>query len=366
MKLDDIAIMAGVSKSTVSRALANSPKIKESTRKRIQALAAEHNYQPNSLAQAVASKHSGILGFCLLKKEHPSFGHPFFGPVLDGAIQEAQKCGYHLILAANSGNHSFDEAFIKDAIDGVLLSSFSVESSMKEFQKRNIPQVIINDLLYSDDADFIIDENYRGGLAITNHLVHECGRKRIAVITDRLSHTSYLTRYKAYIDVLTASNAIPYSNSAFRDEDYYRDFAITSPRVLDELGLSDIPHFGTPILATGTRIEHGYICGKRLLATKDLPDAVFATADALAVGAMHAFQEAGIRIPEDIAIAGYDDVDCGRAAFPQLTTIQVNREEMGRAAVRALVERIHDPKSSSKTLYIPNKLIVRGSTLSRQ
>ena len=109
-----------------------------------------------------------------------------------------------IILSANAGNHSFDEAFIQDAIEGVILSSFDPAEAIRIFRQRNIPQVIINDVLDSNHTGFIMDDNYGGGKALMNHLIHDCGR-RIAVISDRLSHTNYLLRYLAYIDALMVS-----------------------------------------------------------------------------------------------------------------------------------------------------------------
>lgn len=113
--------------------------MKEETKKRVKEIADQYNYRPNTLARAAAAQRSGILGFCLLNKQHPQFGHSFFGPILDGALQEAQSNGYHLILSANSGNYTFEEAFIQDAIEGVILSSFAPADAIRIFQQRRIP-----------------------------------------------------------------------------------------------------------------------------------------------------------------------------------------------------------------------------------
>jgi len=175
----------------------------------VQEIAKQYNYRPNSLAQAVAVRKSGILGFCLLHKENPSFAHTFLGPVLDGALQEAQLNGYHLILSANSGSHTFDEAFIQDAIEGVIFSSFAPAEAIRIFQSRKIPRVVINDEFDAEHVGFVLDDSYGGGKLLMEHLIRDCGRRRIAIISDRFSHTSYLLRYLFVLSSILCLCAIP-------------------------------------------------------------------------------------------------------------------------------------------------------------
>lgn len=363
MKLIDIARMANVSKATASRALADSPLVKDSTRQRVQEIARQYNYRPNSLAQAVAVRKSGIIGFSLVKKEDPTFGHTFLGPVLDGAIQEAQASGYHLILSANTGNRTFDEAFIQDAIEGIIFASFAPAEAVRYFQERKIPQVVINDVLDAEHVGFVLDDNYRGGRALMEHLIHDCGRRRIAIISDRLSHASYLFRYLAYIDVLREKSLAPYANKAFQNDDLYGAYQPSSEIVLRQHSLTDIPRFGTPIITPGTEIQQGYAAAARIIQTGDLPDAVFVTADSLAVGVIRALTDAGVRVPEDIAVTGYDRTDISDVVVPALTTVQVNRREIGHSAMKLLIKFIKNPQRESEILHIPNELIIRGSTV---
>ncbi|MCI8329199.1 MAG: LacI family transcriptional regulator [Oscillibacter sp.] len=363
MKLIDIARIANVSKSTASRALADSPLVKDSTKRRVQEIAKQYNYRPNSLAQAVAVRKSGILGFCLLHKENPSFAHTFLGPVLDGALQEAQLHGYHLILSANSGSHTFDEAFIQDAIEGVIFSSFAPAEAIRIFQSRKIPRVVINDELDAEHVGFVLDDSYGGGKLLMEHLIRDCGRRRIAIISDRFSHTSYLLRYLAYIDALQSNSLAPYENEAFRNDDLYEGHEPTSDTILPQHQYTSIPRFGTPIITPGIHMDHGYAAVLRLIQTGDLPDAIFVTSDSLAVGVIRALKDAGIRVPEDIAVTGYDRTNSSDVVVPPLTTVQVNCEEIGRSAIRTLIEFIESPQKESKTIYIPNQLVIRGSTV---
>lgn len=362
MRLIDIAKMANVSKATASRALADSPLVKDSTKQLVREIAEKYNYRPHTIAQAMARQHSGILGFCLLKKEEPSFGHPFFGPVLDGALAQAREEGYHVILAADSGDQVFDEPFIQDCIEGVLLSSFDPLSAIQIFQQREIPQVVINDVVVADHTTFVVDDNYTGALALMRHLIRDRKRTSIAIVTDRLSHTSYLLRYMAYIDAHREAGISAYANPLFADMDLYGGFDLTSDIYQRMYHFRDIPRFGTPIIVPGVEPEAAFRAVSAMVRTGQLPSAIFATSDSLAVGAIQALRQANLRIPEDISVVGYDDLQIATTVCPALTTVRVNRKQIGRIAVRHLIQRIESPQMETEVITVPNQLIIRQSS----
>jgi DNA-binding LacI/PurR family transcriptional regulator len=363
MKLDDIAALAKVSKTTASRALANSPLVKESTKEHVRKIANEHNYRPNTMASAFARKKSGIIGFCLLHKENPSFGHPFFGPVLDGALEQAKKDNYHIILAASkSSDYAFEEPFMQDSIEGVILSSFAPMKALQEFKKRGIPQVVINDVLNTENNSFIMDDNYGGAYQLMEHLIKERGHTSIGFLTDRLSHTSYLLRYFAYIDAHKNEGLIPYQNDKLPQSDLYGGYSLSSDYFLKKFGYQSIPQVGSPMVVVGVRATTSYHAVKQLIATGKLPTALFAVSDSLAVGAIHALQDEGFRVPEDVAVVGYDDIKSATAVTPALTTVSVNRTEIGRVAINELIKLIENPTRQTNIIYIKNKLIVRQSS----
>ncbi len=363
MKLDDIAALANVSKTTASRALADSPLVKESTKALVRKIAEQHNYKPNTLASAFARKKSGIIGFCLLNKDHPSFGHPFFGPVLDGALEQARKDNYHIILAANQGSdYVFEEPFMQDCIEGVVLSSFAPAKAVSEFKKRGIPQVLINDVLETENIAFIMDDNYGGAYQLMQHLIKDRGHERIGFLTDRLSHTSYLLRYLAYIDAHREAGLCVYNNDALPIADFEGGYSLSSDYYLNKYGYAGIPHIGSPMVVVGVKSAAGYEAVRNLIQTGDLPTAIFAVSDSLAIGAIHALQDAGLRVPEDVAVVGYDDIINSTAVRPSLTTIRVNRKEIGRTAIQELKKLIENPEKEGGIIYIKNSLIVRKSS----
>ncbi len=330
IKLSDIARLTGVSKSTVSRALQGSTVIKAETRQMILDKAKELNYKPNSLAQAMATKKSGIMGFLMYRKNPPFVSHTFFGPILDGAIEEAAACSYHIILAAaNDIEHTFNEHFIQDSIDGAMIVSFYPDEVIREFEKRGIPLVVINNFVKSRNNTFIIDDNYGGACAVMEHLIKDKGHREILHISENPDHPSFRERCRAYLDI---------------HEKY------------------GIPLYDEVLRVSHTTYNEGIAAMNNVLSRNKKPAAVFAATDTLALGCIHAIKEKGLRVPEDIAVAGYDDIDAAAMSSPALTTISVDRQQIGRAAVKALIQQISKPETGSRLITIKNRLVVREST----
>ncbi len=362
-RLIDIARLAGVSKATASRALADSPLVNEETKQRVNKIAKELFYQPNALAQAVATKRSGILGFCMYRKHMPYFGHTFFGPLLDGAIQEAKLNNFHIVVATTEvENGTFDEHFIQDSIDGAILISFKPRDAMLEFGRRNIPLVFVNDAIPSPNNAFIVDENYNGARRLMEHLVLERGHRKIAFISDRISHPSYYLRYLAYLDVHREHDIPVYANDAIRSTNLWGLYSPPDEEKLSMYGLQPQPVIGTPFITEGTGSINAYKLIQRMLETQNLPTAIFAATDSIAMGAIKAILDAGLKVPQDIAVVGYDDIEAAEICYPALTTVRVNRNEMGRLAVRELLAQIADPGLKSRMLFVENELIIRQST----
>ena len=364
VRLIDIAKLAGVSKATASRALAGSELVHPETRQRIADIARELNYRPNSLAQAVATKRSGMIGFLIYKKDKPYFGHTFYGPVLDGAVEEAKRLGYHIVLspANDERGNTFDERLINNGVDGSILISFDPSAAVEEFRRRGMPLALINNCLPTENNAFILDDNYNGAAEAMRYLIEDCGHTNIAIMTDRLSHSSYLTRYYAYIDTLAAHGLLPYSNPAFAGCDLFDGYELSVPQLMCEFGVEHVDIEGTPIFVRKASAHNAASAVLRLLETGRLPTAIFAATDSIAIGALSALKSMNVRVPEDIAVIGYDDIPAAEFTDPPLTTVRVDREEIGRAAVRALAEQIKEPSLPSRTIIIKNELIIRQST----
>jgi DNA-binding LacI/PurR family transcriptional regulator len=364
MKLTDIARLAGVSKATASRALADSPLVREETRLRVQKIAKEHGYVPNALAQAVATKRSGIIGMCIYRKQLPYFAHTFFGPLLDGAIVEAKEHGYHIVVTStNQDFDTFDEHFIQDSVDGVILTSFTPLEAVAEFRRRRIPLVLVNDVLETKNNAFIIQDDYGGATAMMDHLF-ERGHQKIAYLSGRLSHVSYHLRYLAYLHAHHRRGVPVYNNPDLPAPDLWEGF----PRLDNDVsklrlfGLEPHAVEGTPLIVKSTATEAGANAVRELLKTKDLPTAIFASSDSLAIGALRALNEAGVKVPGDIALGGFDDIELAKGVWPPLTTVKAGPFEMGRIAIRELLLQIENPTLDSRVRKVPTSLVVREST----
>lgn len=362
-RLSDIARIAGVSKATASRALADSPLVKEETKRRILEIARAHNYQPNAMAQAVATKRSGILGFCMHKSGSPYFGHSFFGPMLDGAIEEARLHGYHILVApADPKNTTFDEHFIQDSIDGVILATFTPVEPIREFRRRQIPLVLVNDAIPSPNNAFIVQDEYEGTMDMMRHLMVERGHRKIAFVSDRLSHLSYYLRYLAYLDAHRKYGLKIYSNPRITPGNLWGDFPRPDNQKLAMLGRTVQEVEGTPVIIEGNDSQQARDAICQMLATGDLPTAVFAATDSIALGTMEAIWEAGLDVPRDIAVAGFDDLPMSATFTPPLTTVHASPFEMGRAAVQELLKLIANPRQESCIRWVDTHVVVRKST----
>jgi LacI family transcriptional regulator/LacI family purine nucleotide synthesis repressor len=153
-----------------------------------------------------------------------------------------------------------------------------------------------------------------------------------------------------------------YENPAVRADDLWHGYAPPEAEVLALYGLKPPDMLGTPVVLRSTSPEEGRQAMRMLLGSGDAPDAVFATTDSIAVGVLQAIREANHRIPEDIAVAGYDDIEAAKSCVPPLTTVSVNRCEIGRLAVSELLAQIAQPSSPSRMRIVPNRLVVREST----
>ena len=363
-RLSDVARLAGVSKATASRALAGSPLVAAETRMHIERIAKGLGYVPNALARAVATKRSGILGLCIYRKQLPYFAHTFFGPLLDGAMVEAKRTGYHVVVtSSDQDDDTFDEHFIQDSIDGAILISFTPLSAVTEFRRRRIPLVLVNDVLPTQHNAFIVQDDYGGATAMMDHLF-ERGHRQIAFLSDRLSHVSYHLRYLAYLHAHQRRGLPVYANPSLSPtRDPWGAYPRPDAEKLRLFGLEPHALEGTPLVAPDNAPSSGARAMAALLRAGNRPTALFAAADSLAIGALRALHEAGLKVPDDMAVAGFDDIALADSVWPPLTTVKAGSFGMGEIAVRELIRQIEDPDLASRVCKVATHLIVRKSTM---
>jgi DNA-binding LacI/PurR family transcriptional regulator len=330
----EVALLAGVSQPTVSRALRGSATVNEATRKRIQAIADELNYKVDKNASNLRAQHTDTLA--LLFFEDPTLDdsliNPFFLSMLGSITRACAIHGYDLLISFQqlSGNWLADYQDSKKA-DGIILLGYGdyVEylAKLEQLVEQGTRFVRWGAVLPGQPGISIGCDNHAGGRCVTRHLL-DLGRRRIAFLGHASDHyPEFLERYRGHVELL-------------------EEFGLTASSTLR-------------IDAVSTE-RSGYDAIHELLTRGERFDAVFCASDLIAIGAMRALQERGIRIPDDVAVTGFDDVPSASFANPSLTTVQQDTKLAGQLLVESLLALIHDEPVESQAM--PARLVPRQST----
>ncbi len=331
----DVAERAGVSRTTVSFVLNNveGAQIGAETRQRVLQAAKDLGYVPDAVAQSLASGKSKTIGLVLARPSRQIAADMYLTQVLDSLFSKLHKYGLRLILEILDDQQS-QKSYLKlirsKRMDGVIYSGPQFnDETLESLLNIGFPTVLMGYLPDSPFCSIDID-NYQAARTATEHLI-DCGHTSIACITNAsLSYTAAKDRLQGYRDVLE-SNHICYDKSLVRCGAF------------------------TP--------ESGYIQMKNMLASQShLPTAAFIASDVVAAGAVAAIHEKGLRIPEDIAIVGFDDVPLARYMSPPLTTIQIPIRAMAQLAFSMIMQLINNQPPEEKHIFLETKLIIRKSS----
>ncbi len=334
----DIAELAGVSQPTVSRALRGSPSVSEGTRKRIEAIAAQLNYKVDKNATNLRSGHCNTLALLLFEDPTPddSLINPFFLSMLGSITRSCAARGFDLLISfqQSSADWHVDFADSRKA-DGLILLGYGDYHDYKLRSDKLVQQgtqFVRWGSVQPGAQEIVVGcDNFQGARAVTEHLI-DLGRKRIAFIGTATSATpEFLDRYRGYSAALDAAQ------------------------------LLRLPALHADGLSTE---EDGHIAAVRLLARGEPFDAIVAASDLIAIGAMRALEEAGLRVPEDIAVTGFDDILAAGLAHPPLTTVTQHPGEAGKALVDTLISMVRGQPAGSRVL--PAHLVVRKSCGTKQ
>jgi LacI family transcriptional regulator len=325
--LAQIAKEANVSVSTISRALSNKNyPLKEETRKRILKMAEEMGYQPNLVARSLQTNRTHQIGVLVDRMQNP-----FTAATVQGIQDELRTAGFSISIAYSNRDQNLAieaiHSFHSRQVDGiVVLNSWlhTYNDSILSMQDR--PFVFVNRLFGACKQNCVGPGDYQGAQLATQHLI-DLGHRRIGYINGEEIWIEAQDRLAGYRDTL-ASNGLPVDDALIRQGDW--------------------------------SVDSGYRAGKELSALQERPTAIFAANDIMALGAVYAIQEAGLKIPADVALVGYDDRDFAAWIKPALTTVRMPAYEMGQAAARLLLEQIAGEVPEDAT-QIPGKLIIRES-----
>lgn len=321
----DVARVAKVSVATVSRALNGHDNVTEAVRRRVLAVAHELRYSPHHAARSLSSRRTHTIGVVL-----PDLHGEFFSELMRGIDQVARECGLHLLVSSYHG-HPEEQASalraMRGRVDGLLVMSPHVgDLGFLSENLAALPAVLINSQpADADQIAFGID-NYGGARAMVEHLL-SVGHRRIAFIAGPENNFDAHERLRGYRDALQAAGA------------------------------------GEPWVVPGDFGEaSGHAAGQALLAGGEWPQAVFAANDMMALGCLFAFNQAGVRVPQEIALAGFDDIPLARYVMPSLTTMRVNIAELGAHAMRVLLDLRDGEDVHERLAPLVPQLIVRESS----
>ncbi|MBC2456547.1 LacI family transcriptional regulator [Clostridium beijerinckii] len=328
----EIAKIAGVSPTTVSKVINNYPDVSDKTRVKIQRILKEENFLPNAQAQFLSTKKTWTLGIVYFENLGVGLNHPFFSGVIEAFKNQADKQGYSLLFGSKNDrlkNDTFLEYFKYRCVDGIaIICTDPYDKETLELIESNFPIVVID--MINKDTSTVTSDNLEGCYLAIKHL-YDLGHRRIAHITgaNKLDNWPSIIRRKGYEKAMKKFNL----------------------EILDGY-IADGVNFD---------VSGGYSAMKGLLKLKEIPTAVFASADKIAIGAIDALKEEGLSVPDDISIIGYDDIELARYITPKLTTIRQDRKEIGKTAVDLLVKQINEKAKLKINKIIPVQLIERDS-----
>jgi LacI family transcriptional regulator len=327
--IKEIAAKANVSIATVSRVLNNDSKVKEKTKQQILKIAEDLNYKPNLLARNFVKKTSNIIGLIL-----PEISDEFFTEIIKGVDEVTYTQGYYTMVASSHRYRTLEESILtfmqNGIIGGMILLTSSLNNNIKKIlDQSRIPIVLISGHNETGKYDAVSIDNYQGAFEITEYLIVEKNFKKIAHITGPQDNDDAKLRKQGFLDACQKHNIV-INNSWILKGDFTR--------------------------------ERGEAACNELLKMKTKPEIIFAANDMMALGCYDAVAKAGIKIPDDIGIAGFDDIFVAKYLSPGLTTVRVQIEEVGKTSANILMNKIqgrNDP--SHPVVRISAQLIIRGS-----
>lgn len=324
----DVAMRAGVSPTTVSHVINATRPVSEGVRARVEAAMTELGFQPNALARSLRRKRTHTLGMIV-----PDSANPFFAEVGRGIEDTSFAAGYSVMLCNSDGDARrellYIDLLIQKQVDGVLLVPTGDQGELAAaLQLRNIPVVVLDRDVPGAAIDRIHIDNVAGGYLATRHLI-DLGHRRIG-----------------YIGGPPHLSPVPGRSTGYR-------------QALQEAGLP----LDAELIAFGNfRDTGGYEGAQTLLALPNPPTAIFAGNDLMAIGALAAAREHGIRVPDGLSIIGFDDIHLARYVNPPLTTVAQPKYELGVIAAELLFARLHTPALPPQLRLLQAELVMRHST----
>ena len=330
--IKDIAKQLNLHHTTVSKALRNHPDINKNTRELIQSTALEMDYHPNLMARSFKSRKSNIIGICV-----PVINVDFFSDVISGIQNVVYDADYTIMVCQSNETYERElvdtSALISNQVSGLIISISQTTTNsdhLKVFQRREIPLVLFDRTLDDIEANKVIIDDFAGAFLIVEHLI-KSGYKRIAHFTGPLNISNSRDRFNGY------------------------------KAALHKYGIPVDEKF---IIHGGFDENSGIICFQKLQQLAQLPDAIFTVNDPVASGLYLIIKENGLKIPDDIAVAGYGDIKISSFLDPPMTTIRQYPYQVGTIAANMILDQINSSSTHAnpKVEILKPELVIRKST----
>ncbi len=323
-----VADKAGVSVTTVSHVINNTRFVSDVLRERVQRAMTELNYRPNALARSLRLGQTHTLGLIL-----PDSANPFFAEIGHAIEAAAFERGYSVILC-NTENDPTKELLYTNVlenrqVDGmVFVAAGGNHEALSSIVRNGLPLVVVDRDLGSLGVDAVTTNNYQGGLLATRHLI-ELGHTIIGCITGPSDLTPSAERVTGYSDALKEA---------------------------------DLEVKGTLLVRGDFHVPSGLTAATLLLQQDPRPTALFVCNDLMAIGALHAAAQLGLRVPDDVAIVGFDDIELASYTIPPLTTVCQPKQEIGHTAIQLILDRMASPVRSPRHEILRPQLMIRASS----
>ncbi|MBU8912405.1 MAG: LacI family transcriptional regulator [Spirochaetales bacterium] len=328
--IKDIARELDLSYSSVSLALNGDTRIKEQTRERVKSKAEEMGYRRNAQARALVMNKSEMVGFIL-----PDIANPFFASLILGAEEIAFRRGYSLVICNTNWSSKLEamhlNLVIERKIDGILLVSCNEPNpTLEKVLSLELPVVFVSSPYPDAEANFVGTDSEHGGYLAAKHLL-DLGHRKFVVVGGRFNSEAISQRFKGY------------------------------ERALGEYG---IPLEESDVYPGDFSVESGCNSIKRILSEQHAFSAVLAFDDLIAIGVMNGIRESGLRVPDDISVIGFDNIEAASFSGIDLTTISMDKISMGRLAAEMLLDDLYctDKPRDRKRTVLDQELVVRKST----
>jgi LacI family transcriptional regulator len=330
--IKDVAKKAGVSTATVSLVLHNSKRISAATRKKVLKIVETLNYSPSKIARGLVLQQTHNIGF-IVTDDHFLRTEPFYTHIFLGTEFESRGYEYYILL--HTIPSKFDGVdclprFVKEHnVDGIIVAGKVPNEIISCVEPYNIPLVFVDFYPSTGDYSAVLIDNIGGGKKATQHLI-VMGHTNIGFLGGDMTHPSIRDRYKGYRQALKNHNLKYYSNYVIRN-------------------------------AVNTDRESGYWAANKLMLNRGDITAVFACNDAMAIGALQYFKEQGIKVPDDISLIGFDDVEAGAFCSPPLSTMRVLKTDLGTLTMKLMVDILKARKEKLTKILVGVDLIERES-----